>query len=101
MEDLHTGTINFYNATNEVCTFVIKPDNDDLYVAPTFPSNTQSDFQEGDRVTYETVKWTVYCEEFPRKMPCVPVLSRHLALEKAAVNIRKESEKTGVINAHR
>ena len=91
MEDIHAGTIKFYNAANESCKFVIKPDNDKLYIAPAFPENSQPDFQEEDRVAYETIKWHVYFsgQDFPAYFAGIPINTKYVNLEKVAVNIKK------------
>ncbi|GAO97642.1 hypothetical protein Cva_00278 [Caedimonas varicaedens] len=34
MKGTHTGKIKFYNLINEACKFVIKPDDDELYIVP-------------------------------------------------------------------
>ena len=54
MKGTHTGKIKFYNLMNEACKFVIKPDDDELYIVPGWCEEPlHFDFREEDRVTYE------------------------------------------------
>ncbi len=95
VKDVYAGTIKFYDSTNEACKFVIKQDDDELYITPAYREEPQYlDFSENDRVTYEKINWHIYFsgEDFPSRFSGIPIQTKYVTLESAAVNINKISE---------